>query len=231
MTDLATSAAGTLPVWSPAAAIPEEFGLMCFAKPAGVFDWPVPAGTQRLPMPVDAMSWRIRGRPVGISCAFRTDRIAGQLPPALARLPLIAHPVGVWDLEEPVAHLLDGGRVSPLSVLGAAWLLMDQPTVTQTRRIGDPAPGAADAAGPVGRPAAVSIIELRRVRDPNSVGAEGKSGGTSGHDTRFWVSGHWRQQACGPGRALRKPVWISPFLKGPEDAPLAETPRVYAWRR
>jgi hypothetical protein len=38
--------------------------------------------------------------------------------------------------------------------------------------------------------------------------------------SRFWVSGHWRNQPYGPGRALRRPVYISPFLRGPDDAPI-----------
>ena len=227
MVDLTIEAAASIPPWSPPAAIPEEFGLMCFAKPAGVFDWPVPGSGQRLPMPVDAMAWGIRGDQVGVSCAFRTDRIAEQLGPALARMPLISHPVGVWDLEEPVAHRLDGGAVSPLSVLGTAWLLMDQPTVVETRRIGGTE--TSGTATDVENTGLVSIIELRRIREADGAAAEEKSGGGRRYDKRFWVSGHWRQQACGPGRKLRKPLWIGPFLKGPENAPL--TTRVYLWRR
>ena len=53
------------------------------------------------------MLWGVRGGQVGVSCAFRTDRIAAQLTPELARLPLLSHPVGVWDLDEPVAHRLE----------------------------------------------------------------------------------------------------------------------------
>ena len=226
MVELATEAAASLPEWSPAAAIPEEFGLLCWAKPAGVFDWPVPGTDQSLRMPVDAMSWGIRSGHVGISCAFRTDRIADQLNPGLSRLPLLSHSVGVWDLEAPVPHRLDGGAVSPLSVLGAAWLLMGQPSISATRQIGGvPSGAAADPA----EASPVSIIELRRARAVGDAAQQANSAGRRGYDKRFWVAGHWRQQACGPGRKLRKPLWISPFLKGPEEAPL--TTRVYLWRR
>ena len=120
MKDLAVSAAASLPEWSPAAAIPEEFGLIASAKPVGTFDWPVPGSTERVRMPVDLTAWGVREPSVGVSCAFRTERIAEQLNPGLARLPLMSHPVGVWDLKEPVAHRLEDGAVSPLSVLGAA---------------------------------------------------------------------------------------------------------------
>ena len=35
---------------------------------------------------------------------------------------------------------------------------------------------------------------------------------------RFTVRGHWRNQAHGPGRALRMRKWIAPFWKGPAGA-------------
>jgi hypothetical protein len=34
---------------------------------------------------------------------------------------------------------------------------------------------------------------------------------------RFVVRGHFRNQACGPQRQERRPTWIRPFWKGPED--------------
>lgn len=232
MTDLAVSAAASLPEWSPAAAIPEEHGLIAWAKPVGTFDWPVPGSTDRVRMPVDMMCWGVRESSVGVSCAFRTDRIAEQLNPGLARLPLMSHPVGTWDLEEPVDHRLANGAVSPMSVLGAAWLLSQQPTISERRQI----PTATEqSAAPFDAEddanSSVTIIELRRLRQPDGAAAEGGSREGSRSDKRFWVSGHWRQQACGPGRKLRKPLWISPFIKGPESAPLADTTRVYVWRR
>ena len=231
MTDLAVSAAASLPEWSPAAAIPEEFGLIAWAKPVGTFDWPVPGSAERVRMPVDVMCWGVLESSVGVSCGFRTERIAGQLNPGLARLPLMSHPVGMWNLEEPVDHRLDNGAVSPMSVLGAAWLLSQQPSISERREI-HTATGQSTAEGDLDPdPDAVSIIELRRLRQPDGAAGEGGSGESRRYDRRFWVSGHWRQQACGPGRKLRKPLWISPFIKGPEDAPLADTTRVYVWRR
>lgn len=226
MVDLAVEAAASLPEWSPAAAIPDEFGLLCWSKPVGLFDWPVPGTQQRVRMPVDAMSWGIRDGHVGVSCAVRAERIADQLGHGLASQPLLSHPVGMWPLEEPVAHRLEGGEVSPLSVLGTAWLLMDQPSVVETRTLNEPS-HAGDRSERPDQTRPVSIIELRRIRQ----GLPGTPTTSPGrrYDKRFWVAGHWRQQACGPGRTLRKPVWISPFLKGPDDVPLST--RVYLWRR
>jgi hypothetical protein len=49
---------------------------------------------------------------------------------------------------------------------------------------------------------------------------------------RWLVRGHWRQQAYGPGRKLRRPLYIQPFIKGPEDKPLEVSPEVVkVWRR
>lgn len=226
MTDLATSAAESLPEWSPAAAVPEPFGLLAWAKPAGVFDWPVPGAAERIPMPVDALCWGVRDGGVAVSCAFRTDRIADKLNPGLARLPLLSHPVGVWDLEEPVVHRLEGGKVAPLAVLGSAWLLMGQRRIVETRTIGGA--GGGETAGALRDSPAVSLIELRRPdRDGRDGGGEG--GQRRRSDKRWWVSGHWRDARVGPKRALRRPVWISPYVKGDPEAELSE--RVTVWRR
>ncbi len=37
---------------------------------------------------------------------------------------------------------------------------------------------------------------------------------------RVQVRGHWKQQVCGPGRSLRKNIWIRPHWKGPDTAQL-----------
>lgn len=218
MTDLAVAAAASLPEWSPAAAIPEEFGLIAWAKPVGTFDWPVPGSAERVRMPVDAMTWGVRDSSVGVSCAFRTDRIAGQLNPGLARLPLMAHPIGMWDLEEPVDHRLDDGAVSPMSVLGAAWLLMGQVRIVETRTS---AAGSAGHATTRDASAAVSLIEVRRAARVGSDG-EGPGGKRRRSDKRWWVTGHWRDARVGPKRSLRRPVWISPYIKGDPEAELSE---------
>lgn len=48
---------------------------------------------------------------------------------------------------------------------------------------------------------------------------------------RWWVGAHWRQQAYGPGRKLRRPLLIMPYIKGPDDKPLADpSTTVRVWR-
>ena len=50
------------------------------------------------------------------------------------------------------------------------------------------------------------------------------------YNRRWWVGGHWRQQACGPNHSQRKPIYVAPYIKGPEDKPLSSE-RVNVWRR
>lgn len=39
---------------------------------------------------------------------------------------------------------------------------------------------------------------------------------------RTLVSGHWRDQPCGKGNLDRKRIWIEPFWRGPEGAPITQ---------
>jgi hypothetical protein len=40
------------------------------------------------------------------------------------------------------------------------------------------------------------------------------------------VAGHWKRQPYGEARALRKTIWIVPYWRGPEDAPIIQRPHV-----
>lgn len=46
---------------------------------------------------------------------------------------------------------------------------------------------------------------------------------------RFVVRGHWRNQAYGTDRALRRRTYILPYVKGPENAPFVTREKVYQW--
>jgi hypothetical protein len=48
---------------------------------------------------------------------------------------------------------------------------------------------------------------------------EGRSPNTP--NVQYLVRGFWRWQAYGPGYSLRRWVWIEPFWKGPDTAPIA----------
>lgn len=49
-------------------------------------------------------------------------------------------------------------------------------------------------------------------------------------DHRWTVRPHWRNQACGPERSLRRRIWIDGYIAGPEDKPLKYRPKVNVLR-
>jgi len=53
----------------------------------------------------------------------------------------------------------------------------------------------------------------------------GKHGGKS-PTVQCVVAGHWKMQPCGPGGSERKRIFIEPYWRGPEDAPIAIRPHV-----
>jgi hypothetical protein len=56
---------------------------------------------------------------------------------------------------------------------------------------------------------------------PNAAPATGEPEEGWTLSVRTIVRGHWRKQACGPGMADRKVIWIRPHWRGPEDAPIS----------
>lgn len=103
---------------------------------------------------------------------------------------------------------------------------MQPPTVAQPRHVTG-AGGSGKSWTPAER--TVSIVDLRRLAtrphepDPDHPGRE--------YYHRWYVRGHWRQQAHGPARSLRRPTWVPGYIKGPEGAPMLETETVMVWRR
>lgn len=74
-----------------------------------------------------------------------------------------------------------------------------------------------------GVPSDLVIIDIRRPEPADSTP-------TGDHDVawshRWIVSGHWRNQPHGPGRELRRPTWIAPHIKGPDDKDLIIKPHI-----
>lgn len=75
----------------------------------------------------------------------------------------------------------------------------------------------------------VTVVTLRRhVRaQVTQVQNAEKSGRQYVH--RFVVRGHWRNQAYGTNRLLRRRTYILPYVKGPDGAPFMERERVFQW--
>lgn len=76
-----------------------------------------------------------------------------------------------------------------------------------------------------GVPSTVQVVRLRRVSGARSE-PEGETLVEWSH--QWLVSGHWRNQACGPSLSERRWTFIAPYVKGPEDKPLILKDKVYA---
>lgn len=215
MTEVAVSAAATLPEWTPLAALPAPRGLLCWERPAGV----TVAHESGTELPFDAALWRPVDGQLHVHLLTRHDEA-----------PLIGtRDVVIVDPTEPRREEADRlpSAIPELSVLASAWLLMAQPRIVETRPLASAEPRAGVRTGRGDQPT-VSVIDVRpTLRAPRNGEPAGRRGRRP-HTHQWWVSGHWRQQACGPGRRDRKPIWIDPYLKGPEGAPIADT--VKAWR-
>ena len=75
----------------------------------------------------------------------------------------------------------------------------------------------------------VTVIQLRKASEVVSGGDVDAGESEGGHLTvQFIVRGHWRNQPYGSaGEKVHRQIWISPYVKGPEDAPFHKTTRVF----
>jgi hypothetical protein len=152
-----------------------------------------------------------------------TEEIPPLVPVYGATLPAGAEPVSLAGI--------DSGLPQPIvAALASAWLLMQQPLlVDRTRERADKPTARAYARDGVPAPE-VTVVDLRRQYTPQDQDPDSDTG--SRHYRYRWVvSGHWRNQAYGPGQSLRRQTWVPSYVKGPEGAPLLSTEKVNVWRR
>lgn len=103
-----------------------------------------------------------------------------------------------------------------------ACIAAEHPATSASGDTGEPSPPRSADTGTPSRhrdAPAVRVIDLSAPRTPR------REGTTSGAmravpDHRWPVQGHWRNQACGPGRTERKRVWIADHENGPKGKPL-----------
>lgn len=209
----------------------------------GVLWWDGGIGTvdfQGAPFPVDGVVW---GPGPGGGCLvwwlIDRSRIEEAATVAGGRLPEGAVPrlVPAWGVElelsaEPrsLADLPDGAPFVQTAALAASWLLMQQPMlIDRTRHSADGPTRRQHTRDGLPDPA-VTVVDLRRMYVPQDQDS-GSEGDGRRYRHRWVVSGHWRDQAHGPERSLRRKTWIPSYVKGPEGAPLLSTERVNVWRR
>ncbi|SCF50017.1 hypothetical protein GA0070216_14411 [Micromonospora matsumotoense] len=194
---------------------------------SGLLAWPQPVGqTGQLA----AVSWTPEGNGWQV---IGYHSIGSGMDEDL--MPTLRHEIG-WLAPIHAEHVtrgtgLDGSH--PLGPLITTWLLINQQMAEAV-----PAKlskGIVKAYQRSQRPTPeVKIVQIRtrsstsltQCTEPTRPRARAKP------DHRFWVSGHPRQQAYGPGRSLRREIEIQPFLKGDEHLPirLSTTVRVLGSR-
>lgn len=224
-TMVAETASG-VPEWTPEVAMPTRFGLIAFEAP------PLLATTTdltgRTSVPVKAIGWGVDGDDVVIF--WLAD--SRELPP-LAMVPRGAEPplTDVGHTRVPLSGVVKDNPVAALA--GAAWLLMAQRTFVED---GEPVTavvkqrGAARARHGKVRPVSVSYKRLTETYR-NADNAGGGTGTGRKATRRWWVRGHWRNQAWGKNRQLRKPVFIAPHTAGAPGVEPERPNSVQVWRK
>jgi hypothetical protein len=104
----------------------------------------------------------------------------------------------------------------------AAFCLLAGQKISQTTQV-NPSRASARRSQRRGFDPTVQVVDVRHTRSGTPNASEHREVEWS---KRWVVHGHWRQQAYGPDRSLRKPVYISDFIKGPDDKPLVMRPKV-----
>lgn len=139
--------------------------------------------------------------------------------------------------DEPRVEDYDGNTLDPVersehshmawfATLKTCWLLMSQTVSTVSDAHLDRATRRRLARADISA-SRVRIITLRR--RSNTQGSTEAARREFHH--RWIVRGHWRNQPCGPGRSITRPVWIAPFLKGPDDGPILGGDKVHVLKR
>ncbi|MDG4838367.1 hypothetical protein O7631_17750 [Micromonospora sp. WMMD967] len=204
-TDLAEHAAGQLPdVHISRDLIPSANGILI---------WPRPVTHRQL----TAASWTdaTHGRTLVLYRSVGGGLHGKPLQRLREQVGSLA-PASATHLSEQ--HVIPGDH--PAAALVATWLLIAQQTAEVTTTRVDKA--VAKTYARTNRPVPeLRIVRIRGHRTPSGSDGQPTPGSQERSQTsRFWVSGHWRNQAHGPGRSLRRPVYIHPFLRGPDDAPI-----------
>ena len=251
--DVIAQTATTIPRWSPAAAHPARKGFLAWEK--GVFQVPMTGHIhdETPDVSIDAIAWMDDpSHPDNINIAFfsRLTQHRDGLSAMRKNLNIPLHemfnislhrdtPCGAGvDADEVDTHILNedvrqlvnvGADGQALAVVGTTWLLMQQPRIATAGavEVGDAArmQEGSTARKTFARPR-VRVTTYDVTRRPKASESGRRGGAGREYASQWWVRGHWRQQPWGPGRKLRRPVFIEPHLAGPQDKPVDDRPRV-----
>ncbi|MEV6494491.1 hypothetical protein AB0M20_38595, partial [Actinoplanes sp. NPDC051633] len=212
-TELAAQAAADLPALAVTPELaPSPHGLLLWAEPIGgevaAASWTTDGDD------LDVVTYRTIGAGLDGAALQRLRDQVGWLAPIRAdRLTTAGGP----------GNAITGGPRQVHRPLITTWLLIAQQIAAAEPAVVDTAITRAYARA--GRPA--PDVRVLRIRGPRTGQlARPASGQRRPAAARVWVAGHWRNQPYGPGRALRRPVYIHPFLRGPQNLPIAASTTV-----
>ncbi len=235
-TRLAASAARSLPEWSARQALPCPNGLILFEESVGTAR--LDAGSaDSARVDVDGMLWRTREDDFLVVYLLSRSsearlQIAGHRAMKSPVSPVLWLLCELSFVEKPREREAEEGAF--LDLIGALWLLIGQDRVTTTQEVETakrrprPAEEVVATISTSDEFERVVVIDLHQAQ---KAPVESGDRAQAHYRHRWWVEGHWRQQACGPNRSERRPTWIAPHVKGPEDRPFMTDPeRVYRLR-
>lgn len=206
-------------------------GLLYLAEPIHL-DRPKGDDSEVGGMSVRMLSWMLTPDPddpdkgyLAMWCSGLADR--GPFGGAEA----VSRNIAVMDRNAPETVTWKGHpEHEPARLVFAAWALLNQEGLTESATR-TPAPPQARSKARKRRAeldqTPVTVVDLRRAARDRQAAVEGAA--QSRFHSRWIVRGHWREQACGKGRADRRRIYVEPHYKGPADAPLVLRERVYQW--
>lgn len=241
----------SVPEWTPSQVLPSEHGVVFMetapAAPVRFVD--LPSGTAS---PLNAFCWTsVEGR-ILISILTRGSAIhAAAKDVDLDMLPSPLYTVYSLNLDPDLAQ--GAGRVDPtmltgtdtiapafytdeeemrdvLALIGTTWLLMGQSGVTRSTETTPPPTSRARKAAARGEAVPEVVVTEHALSRKMAYSQRAGTGSGRKATSRWWVRGHWRQQACGPGRTQRRPVYIEPHTAGAAGAEVDSRPRVHRHR-
>ena len=188
-------------------------------------------------IPVRAVSWRTFAGGFYISIHVERDSLVTAANLRRLGFPAV-FPLGAWEatLDGDVTKarfqphmewvkVEDQGTAgyNSIATLKSLWLMMRQPLAQEILSLPNRTEKRQAARAGYREPPPVRVVQLRR---PPRQPGQGDGGSVEWHH-QWIVRGHWRNQAFGEGRKQRRPVWISPHVKGPEGAPMLGGEKVY----
>jgi hypothetical protein len=180
----------------------------------GLLTWPTPVDQRHR---IAAASWTPRQDGWQILC-YRS--VGTDLPADL--METVRHEIG-WLIPIHAVYIRRDAAVNgsdSLAALVATWLIIAQQLTEEAPVSVDP-PIRKAYARARRQPPDVRLVRIKPSRPPSTTTTgERTPAGRAKPDHRYWVSGHERNQAYGPGRSLRRRIDIDPYLKGPEDKPI-----------